>query len=253
MRKPIAGVALLCFALGGMAISLSASAQPPESTLDDIRQELPVSPSPTGNAPAEAVHAYRTPAVDRPPASLLQVGNVAADLFDAAWWSDWRRADIELQSLNEAASELALELPRPDLAAKLQANVVGVTEGISARERIKAMTAANALTQIVAELSAQYEPAVPYDVKMLGYYGRQIEVGIARGRPADSARAASDLATVWNRVEPAIVQRGHAGDARSFGDLVVELIGAEQPADFVVPVSAELAAVSRMERVFTSP
>ena len=184
---------------------------------------------------------------------MLQVGKAATDLFDAAWWSDWPRAELDLRSLNEAASEFALDLPRTDLVAKLWANVVGVTDGTNARQRIEAMAAANALTQIVAELSAQYEPAVPYNVKMLGYYGRQIELGIAAGRPADLARAASDLATVWNRVEPAIVQRGHAGDARGFGDLVVELIGAERPADFLAPVSAELAAVSRMERVFTSP
>ena len=94
---------------------------------------------------------------------------------------------------------------------------------------------------------------LPYDVKMLGYYGRQIELGIASGRPMDSARAASDLVTVWDRIEPAIVRRGHAGEARRFTDLVVELIGAKRPEDFVAPVSAELAAVSRLERIFTTP
>ena len=211
------------------------------------------SASSTEPAPPEPGRAYRTPAADLPPAPLLQVGDAAIDLFDAAWWSDWQRADLGLRSLNEAALELPLDLPRTDLVAKLRANVEGLTNGTNERQRIEAMAAANAMTQIVAELSAQYEPAVPFDVKMLGYYGRQIELGIASGRPMDAARAASDLATVWDRIEPVIVRRGHAIEAGRFTDLVAELISAERPDDFVAPVSAELAAVSRLERLFTAP
>ena len=211
------------------------------------------SPRSTDPAPAQPARADRIPAADRPPASLLEVGDLATDLCDAAWWSDWRRADEGLQLLNEAAPELGVDLPKPELVAQLQANVASVTEGTNTRQRIKAMAAANAITQIVAELSAQYEPAVPYDVNMLGYYGRQIELGIASGRSMDSIQAVTDLATVWDRVQPAIVRRGYARDARRFSDLVVELMAGKQPDDFVAPVRAELAAASRLERIFTSP
>lgn len=231
-RSMIACVALAATLLG----AAGCSGEPP--------------PSPTARAAAEP---GRTPAADRPPATLRQVGYAANDLFDAAWWSDWRRADLGLQSLNEAASELPLDLPRTDLVAKLRENVEGVTNGTNQRERIGAMACANAITQIVAELSAHYEPAVSYNVKMLGYYGRQIELGIASGRPTDAARAASDLATVWDRIEPEVVRRGHAVEAERFTDLVAQLIGAERPHDFVAPVSAELAAVPRLERIFTAP
>jgi hypothetical protein len=41
--------------------------------------------------------------------------------------------------------------------------------------------------------------------------------------------------------------------ARRFNDIVVELMGAKRPADFVAPVHAELAAAARLERIFTSP
>jgi hypothetical protein len=211
------------------------------------------SPSPTGNASGEPPRSYRTPAADRPPASLLEVADLATDLFDAAGWSDWHRADAGLQLLNEAASELGVDLPKPELVAQLQANVVSVTEGTNTRQRIKAMAAANAITQIVAELSAQYEPAVPYDVNMLGYYGRQIELGVASGRSMDSTQAVADLVTVWDRAQPAIVRRGYARDARRFSDIVVELMSAKHPDDFAAPVRAELAAASRLERIFTSP
>ena len=210
-------------------------------------------PSTTQQAPAEPARAYRVSVANRPPSSVLNVGDSATDLFNAAWSSDWRRAVADLQSLNEAASELPIDLPRPDLVAELQANVASVADGAITRQRIKTMAAANALTQIVAELSSEYEPDVPYDVKVLGYYGRQIQLGVASGRPDDSARAVSDLVTVWDRTEPVIVRRGHGGEARRFTDLVVELVGARRPDDLVAPVSAELTAVSRLERIFTSP
>jgi hypothetical protein len=185
--------------------------------------------------------------------SLLQVGQCATDLFDAAAASDWDRAAEDLQSLNEAALEVPDDLPRLDLVAKLQSNVADVTDATNTKQRIETMDAANAITQVVAGLSAQYEPVVPYNVKMLGYYGRQIELGLASGRPADSRQAVSDLATAWNRIEPAIARRGHADDARHFSDLVVNLTGAERPSDVLAAAGAERVAAARIERLFTSP
>ena len=207
----------------------------------------------TQQAPVEPVHADRIPAADRPPASLVQLGQLATDLFDAARSSDWSRSAADLQSLNEAVSELPVDLPEPDLLAQLQSRVVSVRDATNNRQRITTMDGANAITLLVAELSARYEPQVPYEVKMLGYYGRQIELGIASGRLTGSTQAASDLVTAWNRIKPAIERRGHIDDARRFSDIVVELMGAKQLTDFVAPVNAERAAAARLERIFTSP
>jgi hypothetical protein len=232
-RNPIACVSLAAL----IFVSFGCSRRPSASS--------------TEVSASDSVHGYRTPA-DRPPASLLSVGDAAVDVFDAAWQSDWRRAGLGLLSVNEAATEIP-DPSKPDLVEQLHDNIAAVTDGIEARQQATTMTAANAITQVVAEMSAEYERAVPYDVKMLGYYGRQIELGIAAGRPAVAVKAASDLATVWHRIEPAIVRRGYADEAGRFTDLVAELTGAAQPGDLVAPVSAELAAVPRIERLFTSP
>jgi hypothetical protein len=209
-------------------------------------------PSMPEQAPSEPARAYVVPGADRPPASLVRTEQSAEELFDAAWSSDWLRAAEELQSLREAASDLPDEMPRLDLVAKLRSNIVDLSDATSMKQRVETMDAANAITQIVAELCAQFRPMVPYDVKMLGYYGRQIELGLASGRLADSQQGVSDLVTVWNRTEAAIGRSGHADDARRFSDLVVELMSATRQDDFVRPVTAELEAVSRLERIFTS-
>ena len=215
--------------------------------------EQPSRPPATQQVPVEPVHTYRIPVADRPPASLLRLGQSAKNLFDAAGSSDWSRSGADVQSLSEAVSELPVDLPKPDLVAQLQSRVVRVTNAANSRQRIETMAVANAITQLVAELSAQYQPLVPYEVKMLGYYGRQIELGIASGRLTDSTQATSDLVTAWNRIQPAIERRGHVDYARRFNDIVVELMGAKRPADLVAPVHAELAAAARLESIFTSP
>jgi hypothetical protein len=198
-------------------------------------------------AAAESRDSDQIPDADRSPASLRQVGQSAMDLFDAAWSSDWPRAADSLQALNEADLNLPADLPKPDLVAQLQSRVATVRNAANARQRVETMDAANAITRIVAELSAEYQCAVLYETQLLGYYVRQIEVGIGRGRVATIARASTDLEAAWNRIRPVIEQRGQIDDARQFTDIVVDLVGATRPADFGPPARAALAAVDRLE------
>ena len=112
------------------------------------------------------------------------------------------------------------------------------------------MDFANSITRIVAELSAPYQAEIPYKIVLLDYYGRQLELGLAASRPSTLKQATADLRQTWNSVEPSILRRGHVDDARRFTDIVVQLEGSQHPADFVVPVRAELAAVDRLEKIF---
>jgi hypothetical protein len=63
----------------------------------------------------------------------------------------------------------------------------------------------------------------------------------------------TDLRSTWNRIEPTIERRGHVDDARRFTDIVVQLEGAQRPADFVAPTRAALAEADHLEKLFRSP
>jgi hypothetical protein len=211
------------------------------------------SPPPVQQTSVEVPNAGRIPVSDEPPAALLQLGQSATDLFDAARSSEWRRAPASLQALNEAVSNLPTDLRDPDIAAQLQSRLGSVRDATNSRNQLKTMDAANAITQIVAELSSKYWSEVPYEVKMLGYYGRQIELGIASGSSTVAERATTELAATWNRIQPAIEQRGHVDDARRFSGIVMTLMGAKQAADFSAPARDELAAARHLESIFSSP
>lgn len=193
------------------------------------------------------------PMSDDPPAALINIGESARLLFDAAYASDWSVAAERVQSLNESASELPMQLPKPDLVAQLQSRLKFVRENVSGHQRVQTMDDANAITRLVDELSTEFHNQVPFEALMLGFYGRQLELGLASQQPSLLTRSAADLESTWKRIEPAIERRGHADDAKRFSDIVVQLVGARRPADFVSPARAELSEADRIEKLFQKP
>lgn len=196
--------------------------------------------------------AQSIPVADRPPSALVQIGDSAKWLFDAAYASDWGTAAEWMRSIDESGLALPITLPKPNLVSQLRSLMNGVKRHVSARERVGTMDDANTITLLVADLSAMFQTQVPYDAVMLGYYGRQLELGIAAVRPSTLRQAATDLRSTWNRIEPAIERRGHVDVARRFTDIVVQLEGARRSADFVAPTRAELVEADQIEKLFRS-
>ena len=190
------------------------------------------------------------PVENRPPLALQDVGKTAEVLFDAARLAKWSDAEAALQDMTESAANLPASIWTSDLATQLQSRLEEVGSALSTREQLETMTAANGITQLVADLSEEYQTEIPYALVMLGYYGRELELGIAAGDRARLQQTVADLQQTWNRFEPIILERGAVDDARRFTDIVAQLDGARVPADFVEPTRAELDAVVRLKSNF---
>lgn len=207
-------------------------------------------PAPVQQTAASPAPASAIPVADRPPAALVQIGESAKSLFDAADASDWSTAGEWVQSLNESASALPDTLPKPDVVAQLRSRLEDVRQSVSAHQRIETMDDANGMTLRVAGLAAEFQTPVPYEAVMLGYYGRQLELGIASAQLSRLTQARTDLRATWNTFERVIERRGALDDARRFTDILVQLDGASRLADFVAPTRAELAEADRIEKLF---
>jgi hypothetical protein len=193
-----------------------------------------------------------TPVADRPPAALVGIGGAAEGLFDAAFAADWSAADEWMTAITESASALPPALPKADIVAQLGSLVAALKDHVAAHERIETLDDANTVTRLAADLSAEFQTDVPYEAVMLGFYGRQLELGIAALRRTALTQAVTDLRSTWNRLQPVMLQRGYTDEARRFTDVVVQLEGAKRPADFVAPTRAELAEADRIEKLFRS-
>jgi hypothetical protein len=240
-------IACATFAACGTTLTLAALA------LGSIACSRDAAPPPAQQTAASPAQEHTIPATERPPSGLAEIGESAKLLFDAAYALDWGAAADRIQALNESASALPATLPKPDLVAQLRSRLDAVRQTVSMHQRIETMDDANGMTRLVADLAAEFQTQVPYEVVMLGYYGRQLELGIASARPSTLTQASTDLRSTWNRIEPAIERRGHIDDARRFTDIVVQLEGARRPADFVAPTRAELSEADRIEKLFRSP
>jgi hypothetical protein len=206
--------------------------------------------SPTHPLPPPQVSQASGLAADAPPEALLQVGESAEQLFDAARASDWQAAVTRLEALRDSAHRLPLDLPKPDLVGQLQSRIDDLRQEVDGRQQVQTTDDANAVTHLAAELSAMYQTTIPYDILLLDYYGRQLELGIVTGSQTALAQTSADVRQTWNRIEPTIERRGHTDEARRFTDIVVQLEGAKTPSAFAAPTRAELDAVDRLETLF---
>jgi hypothetical protein len=189
--------------------------------------------------------------VEGPPSSLVEVGDSAKELFDAARVSNWSDADAALQTLRRSGAALPTTSSTPDLASRLVSRLSEVDASVSARQRLQTMDLANGITRLVADLSSEYRMPVPFALVLLDYYGRELELGIAAGDQIRLARATADLQQTWNQFEGTVLEQGAVDVARRFTDSVAQLVDARAPGDFVAPTRAELAAVDALKRLFT--
>jgi signal transduction histidine kinase len=207
-------------------------------------------PPPAASTAAPPPQPAPSIAADDPPSALVQVGEMAENLFDSARAGNWSRAAERLQALRRAGEDLPTSVQNNDLRAQLRVRLHALERHAAARQKVQTMGDANAITRLAAELSEQYRTPIPYAVTMLDYFGRQLEIGIAARNRATLKRTTADLRQTWDHLEPTILRRGHADDARRFTDIVVKLEGCRRPSDFVAPTRAELDAVDRLEAIF---
>jgi hypothetical protein len=199
------------------------------------------------------LRAQSAPTADRPPAALQELADSAKALFDAAYAADWRSASEQMRAVNNAVSVLPLDLPKPDVVGQLKAAVQYAGDGASAHDRFQTMDEANTITLLVAGLSASFQLQIPYEATMLGYYGRQLELGLVASRPSLLAQSASALQSIWTRLEPTLERRGHIDEAKRFSDIVAQLVGAQRPAQYVAPTRAELTEAERIQQLLARP
>jgi hypothetical protein len=199
---------------------------------------------------AATTPAPQVPTADRSIMALRQIGDGAKWLFDAAYASDWSAvADYEA-NIREAQGELPSNLPLPDVVAQLRSRLDQLRRDTRGRQRLATMGDANAITKIVAGLSSQFQTLVPYEADLLGFYGRELELGILSGDSSTLAQATTDLQSTWNALEQRVEDRGGVDLAKRFTDAVVQLVGARRPSDYVAPTRAELVESARVVQLF---
>jgi hypothetical protein len=117
-------------------------------------------------------------------------------------------------------------------------------------DRSAALRAANHLTQLGALLSAPYRPAVPAEVMLLAFDGRELEIWAAQGDLTRLRETASAIRCNWSAVRQRVVARNGIPEAAKFDAIVAQVGTAATAADYGRLATSVFAGGDALEQVF---
>jgi hypothetical protein len=179
------------------------------------------------------------------PAAVADVGTHAEDLYDEAKAANWTKARVIMDSLDKSASELRAG-ERTELTGALDT----LRMAVAARDRRRAVEAANRVTFIGAHLTEAYNPKMPADVVRLDYYGRELEIWAARNDLGRITTTRDALRRTWHAVKPNVISHGGAAAAARTDSLVARLDSAKTAKDYAQVATPFLDVVDELEKPF---
>jgi hypothetical protein len=185
-----------------------------------------------------------------PPLAVVNVGEYGEQIYDAAVAAQWAKATSLMDSLDAAAKALPDESRNAADRTRLTPVLDTLRSAVAAKQRGPATEAANRVTYLAARISAPYNPAVPVDVVLLDYYGRELEVGAARKDMARLKATAADIRRTWDAVKPQVVSHGAAAAAARTDTLVSQIEAAKSPAEYAKLAKPFLDVVDELEKPF---
>lgn len=178
-------------------------------------------------------------------------GEYAEDIYDAAHAGNWKLASAKLTQLADSSSKLRSDLqPAPEIG-QIQSRVSALEKNIAKKDRLDAMTNANEITRLAADLSAGFQSTVPVQVAKLDYLGRKLQIESARGNLSSLKQTTSEIRLNWNEVKTSLEQK-HSATANNFEAIVSKLENAKGVSSFARLAREELDEVDKVENAFTS-
>jgi hypothetical protein len=190
------------------------------------------------------------PAADRPPTSLTQLRDAAVAVFDDALRGNWPAASEATGTIDDALMELPSHAASPDLVHQIRGRVRALHRAVRDRQTVVAATNANWIARLSDEVSASYDTTLPGDVRLLGFFGRALEIDASPSRRTHARSDLADLRTVWHRVEPSLLQRQAVDAARQFNDALANLDAAASGGDLTRAAAAEIAVADRVAAAY---
>ena len=164
--------------------------------------------------------------------------------------NNWTAARAAADSLKTGAAGLSALSQSAGQAGAVTSALTALDQAIAQRQQAPAMREANHLTQLGAELSRPYHPAVPPEVALLDYYGRELEIWSSANDAARLRSTATRMRQTWETLKPQLATRNAAGVSSRFDSLVTRVGGARTTADYSRLAKPVLDEVDNLEKAF---
>jgi len=186
------------------------------------------------------------------PAALNTAAEAGERVYDAARLDDWANASGQVKILRVATRDLLENINDDSMVEyrELESEVTELEKEVSTHARIAAMSDANEVTHVIANLKTTFQPRVPTSIDMLDYYGRRLQIGIAQRDLPALREASAAIQRTWISIRPSVTAKGGIQQAGRFDRIVERLLKAPNIAAYVPLAKAEQDAVDGLEKVF---
>lgn len=166
-----------------------------------------------------------------------QIGTLesnAVNIIDDIFRSDWVSANSRVDEIRTAMNTLAPILQEAevsnDVIFGLNATIRTLEQNILQRRAYPAISQANRITQILADILDYFNVIVPPDLLRLAYFARQLIVNVEQNDWAEALQNYRRAMTVWQRIRPLL--GNYVRDVTEMDQIFIDLLSSIDNRDY---------------------
>jgi len=169
------------------------------------------------------------------------------DIFRADWQSVDRRVNTVRTAMNTLAPILqAAEVP-DDIIFELNAVIRTMEQNIAQRRVYQAISQANRVTQILADVLDYFNVIVPTDLLRLAYFARQLIVNVEQNDWAEALRNYRRATDVWHRIRPML--SAYVSTVAEMDRIFAALLGSINNRDYRTAIEGAASIIDFLEEL----
>ena len=175
------------------------------------------------------------------PEQLGMIESEIISIMDDIFSQDWESAG---HRLNQIRTALNLAVPLLQQAEIPNNTIFGLNtairileQNIAQRRAFAAISQANHVAQLLADIYDYFNVIIPTDVMRLAYFARQIIVNVEQKDWAEAYQNYRRAMSVWERLYPEL-QGEYAGDVSDFNQVLSDLNDAIDKKDYLKTINA---------------
>lgn len=185
------------------------------------------------------------------PDSIETLRQRSEDVYTRARASDWSNMGQAVEVLRRAVLTLPVQSPPVASAVpEINALIDDIEQAANAQEGVTVMRDANALSLVAVRLAVPYESRVPTQLRLMGYYARQLQIAVADGDKTRMDVEAVELRRTWDNYRPNVQGIGALDQSLNMDNLMARLGTASTSSDYAGLVRPIQMQVNDLERVF---
>ena len=202
-------------------------------------QSLPAAPGKTKPVPLQA--------------QLEALAGSAEDIYDLAKANKWIKIGKKLDELKKAEHDLKYDQNEEGsfFSVRLRSAISDLDHAVSLKNRKETMRLANKITLLEAAMLGPLKPAVPTNVRLLDYCGRELEIWSEEKNTDKLSNIVVRMHLLWQSLMPQFSDHGGgAKELRKFSEIMKRLETAKTPEEYGRLARQVLDEMDSIEKVF---